>query len=114
MTDDSSTDDVADASTLTTDRRRFLQAATAAGTGLTGFGGLASGQGSSDTHIGLEAVTVDVGGDRGRSEYAWEDGEGGVVRGGPPAVRRHRGGRQRTVTEASNWPLRLGGGPRTR
>ncbi|WP_225335345.1 family 16 glycoside hydrolase [Halomicrobium urmianum] len=92
MTDDSSTNDAEDVSTLTTDRRRFLQAATVAGTGLTGIGGFASAQQSSDTHIELEAVTVETSGGRGRSEFAWEDGEGGVVRGPPEEVCSIAGG----------------------
>ncbi|WP_225335359.1 ThuA domain-containing protein [Halomicrobium urmianum] len=86
MTDDSSTNDAEDVSTLTTDRRRFVQAAGLAGAGLTGLGGFASAQQGGDNHIELEAVTVETSGGRGRSEYAWEDGQEGIVKGPPEAV----------------------------
>jgi len=73
---------------ISTGRRRFLQAAGIGGTGLTGFGGLAAGQsdGTANT-ISLEAVTIATGGNaRGRSEYVWDDGTGGVATGPPTAV----------------------------
>jgi len=76
------------AQTMSTGRRRFLQAAGIGATGLTGFGGLAAGQsdGTANT-ISLEAVSISTGRNaRGRSEYVWEDGEEGVVKGPPEAV----------------------------
>ncbi|WP_225335354.1 family 16 glycoside hydrolase [Halomicrobium urmianum] len=91
MTNDS-TNDATDVSTLTTNRRRFLQSAGVSAAGLAAFGGLTSAQQSEDNHIELEAVTVETGGGRGRSEYAWEDGEGGVVRGPPEEVCNIAGG----------------------
>ncbi|WP_226022981.1 PVC-type heme-binding CxxCH protein [Halomicrobium salinisoli] len=90
--DTNSTASSDDVSVVETDRRRFLQAAGVSVAGLTGLGGLAGAQGSGETHIELEAVTVETGGGRGRSEYAWEDGDGGVARGPPEAVCNIAGG----------------------
>jgi len=64
-----------------TNRRQFLQATGASAAALSGLTGLTSAQQGSGNVIELEAMTVDTNGGRGRSEYAWEDGEGGVVRG---------------------------------
>ena len=77
--------DTDDESESNSDWRRVLQAGIGAA-GLTGLASLASAQQGSQTLIELEAVTVDTSGGRGRSEYAWEDGEGGVARGPPEDV----------------------------
>ncbi|WP_225335347.1 family 16 glycoside hydrolase [Halomicrobium urmianum] len=73
------------------DWRRVLQAGIGAA-GLTGLAGLTSAQQGSQNLIELEAVTVETSGGRGRSEFAWEDGEGGVVRGPPEEVCSIAGG----------------------
>ncbi len=65
--------------------QQFLKAGIGAA-GLTGLAGLTSAQQGSQNLIELEAVTVETSGGRGRSEFAWEDGEGGVVRGPPEEV----------------------------
>jgi len=64
-----------------TNRRQFLQATGAGAAALSGLAGLTSAQEDSGNVIELEAVTIDTSSGRGRWEFAWEDGEGGVMRG---------------------------------
>ncbi|WP_226022986.1 ThuA domain-containing protein [Halomicrobium salinisoli] len=75
-----------------TNRRQFLQAASAGAATLSGLAGLSSAQQGGGNVIELEAVTVETSGGRGRSEYAWEDGDGGVARGPPEEVCNIAGG----------------------
>jgi len=82
--------DTEDGSGLTDSWRRFLQGGVGAA-GLISLGGLALAQ-SDETTIELEAVNIQAGGGRGRSEYAWEDGEEGVVRGPSEEVCNYVGG----------------------
>ncbi|WP_226022988.1 PVC-type heme-binding CxxCH protein [Halomicrobium salinisoli] len=91
MTDEDCRTSVGAGSHPQTYRRRFMKAAGLGALGLTGLNGTAGAQ-SGDNRIRLEAVTIDVGGGRGRSEYVWEDGEEGLVRGPPDAVCNVAGG----------------------
>ena len=90
-----SLDDIGDESLLSTDRRRFLQAAGVGAAGLTALGGYTAAQDDGDNTIVLDAVTVEgAGGGTGRHEYVWEDGTGGEVRDPPEALCDAVGGQE--------------------
>ena len=90
-----SLDDIGDELHLNTDRRRFLQAAGIGAAGLTALGGMTAAQSDDGNTFVLDAVTVQgAGGGAGRSEYVWEDGTGGEVRGPPEALCDAVGGQE--------------------